>query len=188
MVSPPSSVSAIERVRASTKWWLLALGAAAVLYLLSRTQPGQSAVASVANYFGDLLSTRGIRDNNPGNVERTATRWQGELSQAEVAASGATWDAQFCQMDTPANGVRMIGHILRSYEARGLNTPRQLASTYSKTDQAAYVQNMADAIGVQPDDPIDVYAFLPALAQVIIQQENGSQPYAPADVAVWVYS
>lgn len=122
---------------------------------------------------------RGLRNCNPGNVRYDGTAWQG-LLRADPDG--------FCVFDTPANGIRAIGRILRSKQARdGLNTVDAIVRSYSATDQAAYVANMAAALGVKPDDPIVVATNLPKMVEVIIQQENGQQPYAPADIEQWVY-
>lgn len=157
--------------------------------MFSRTGAGQSAVATVTDYVGNLLSgPRGIRNNNPGNIVRNGIAWQGALSQAQVEAAGQTWDTKFVQFDQPSSGVRAIGHILTSYGARNLSTVDAIFRTWSQTDQDAYVQNGAAALGVGPFDSIDVQSALPALALVIIQQENGQQPYDESAVAEWVYS
>lgn len=171
-----------------TQWLLVALGAAIGLYLFSRTTAGQAAVASVSQYVGDLLTPRGIRNNNPGNVVRNSIPWQGAMDQAGVAAAGLTWDPIFVQFDAPAHGVRAIGHILTVKGTRGLNTVDAIIRDWSTTDQDKYVANVADLLGVQPFDVIDVQSELPQLALGIIQQENGQQPYAVTDVSEWVYS
>jgi hypothetical protein len=171
-----------------TQLLLVALGAAIGLYLFSRTTAGAAAVASVTQYVGDLLTPRGIRNNNPGNVVRNSIAWQGALSQADVEALGLKWDATFVQFDQPGNGVRAIGHILTTYSNRGLTTVDDMIRAWSQTDQDVYVANVATLLGVQPTDVIDVQSELPQLALGIIQQENGQQPYAVSDVAAWVYS
>lgn len=169
--------------------WLLALGLAGALYLFSRTDTGAGALASVTDYVGNLLSgPRGIRNNNPGNIRRNSIAWQGALSQAQVEAAGNTWDPNFVQFDLPDNGVRAIGHILTSYSQRGLTSVSALILTWSETDQAAYIANVAAALGVDPGDTIDVVGNLPALATAIISQENGEQPYDPGAIQEWVYS
>lgn len=173
----------------NTLYLLIGLGAAAALYGFSRTDAGASVVSNITDAVGNLLSgPRGIRNNNPGNIERNSIAWQGALSQADVEAAGLTWDPTFVQFDTPANGVRAIGHILTSYSSRGLTTVDTIIPAYSATDQAAYVANVAAALGVDPTVDIDVQSQLPALATAIIQQENGQQPYDPNDIQEWVYS
>jgi hypothetical protein len=167
---------------------LLLLGLAGALWWYSRTSSGQGVIGSISDYVGNLLTPRGIRNNNPGNVVRSSIQWQGSLTPDQVAARGWTWDPTFEQMDTPADGVRMIGHILTSYSQRGLTTVDQIIRSYSTTDQDAYVTNVAAALGVGADDPIDVTGNLPALATAIIEQENGTVPYSADDIAQWVYS
>lgn len=131
---------------------------------------------------------RGIRNNNPGNIERNSIAWQGALTPAQVDAAGDTWDATFVQFDTPANGVRALGHVLLSKAGRGLVTVDSIIRDYSKTDQDAYVARVAGDLGVNADQPIDVAGVLPTIATSIIDQENGQQPYQLSDIANWVYS
>jgi hypothetical protein len=182
---------------------LLGLAAAAALYALSRTQAGSDAIAGAVDGVANLLSNtgkQGIRDNNPGNIVRNNIAWQGLLTQAQVEAQGVEWNPKFCQFDTPANGIRAIGHILLSYQARGISTCNEIirgaggqGGGWSATDQDAYVANMATALGLDPnngggDVQIDIGSNLPVLATVIITQENGEQPYALSDIQQWVYS
>lgn len=171
-----------------TAYLLAGLGVAVGLYLYSRTQSGGSVVQSITQYVGDLVTPRGIRNNNPGNIRRNSIQWDGALSQADAIANGMTYDPDFVQFQAPQWGVRAIGHILLSKQARGLSTVDAIIRDYSATDQDAYVQHVADALGVNPGDPIDVQSQLPALATAIIQQENGQQPYDPNQITQWVYS
>lgn len=171
-----------------TQWLLLALGAAIGLYLFSRTTPGQAAVDTVTNYVGDLLTPHGIRNNNPGNIERNSIKWNGALSRAQVEAAGQKWDPTYVQFDQPSSGVRAIGHVLKAKALRGLTSVDAIIRDYSVTDQDAYVKNVSDALGVGPFDTIDVTSQLPAFALAIIQQENGQQPYDENAVAAWVYT
>lgn len=174
------------------------LAAAVGLYLYSRTQSGGDAISGAVGSLVDSVSNlingpRGIRNNNPGNVVRSNIRWQGSLPPDQVpqpppAGLGIPFDSTFEQMDTPANGVRMIGHVLVSKAARGLTSVDQIIRDYSLTDQDAYVAHVAAALGVDPSEVIDVQSSLPTIAAAIIQQENGTQPYNPSDIAEWVYS
>jgi|GEM_PF-861264 len=182
-------------VRSQTYILLGALAAAVGLYLFSRTSSGQSAVGAVSDYLGDLVNgPRGIRNNNPGNIERSGIAWQGSIPADQVqAVLGIPYDPTFEQMHTPADGVRMIGHVLRSKASRGLTNVDSIIRDYSKTDQDAYVRNVTVALGLDPDaggqyQDIDVTNVLPAFATAIIQQENGEQPYQLSDIANWVYS
>jgi hypothetical protein len=190
-------------VQAPSKIWVGLLVGAVALYLLARyTDTGQAAVAGIADTVGSVLSNtgkHGIRNNNPGNIVRNSIAWQGLLNQQQVEAMGLTYDPKFCQFDTPANGIRAIGHVLLSYQARGIATCTEIIygagneGGYSATDQAAYAAHLTEAVGLDPnnggqDTVIDIGSNLPALATAIITQENGEQPYALSDIANWVYS
>ncbi len=191
-------------MRTQTYILLGALAAAVGAWVWSRTAAGQSAVAAISDYLGDLVNgPRGIRNNNPGNIERNNIAWQGALTMDQVQQGGVldqagnvltrTWDPLYVQFDTPANGVRAIGHVLRAKAARGLVTVDQIIRDYSKTDQDAYVRNVTRALGLDPDaggqyQAVDLLPVLPTVATAIIQQENAQQPYEPSDIVNWVYS
>ncbi len=176
-------------MRTQTYILLGALAAAAGLYLFSRTASGQSAVGAVTDYVGNLLTPRGIRNNNPGNIERSAIQWQGSIPADQVqSVLGIAYDPTFEQMVTPAAGVRMIGHVLTAKATRGLTTVDSIIRDYSATDQDAYVAKVAGDLNVDSQADINVSAVLPAFAASIIDQENGQQPYALSDIANWVYS
>lgn len=182
--------------------FLVGLAAAVALWIYSRTQSGSDAIGAAVDGVANLLSNtgkEGIRDNNPGNIVRNNIQWQGLLTRAQVEQLGITWNEKFCQFDTPANGIRAIGHVLRSYQARGISTCDEIirgagagGGGWSATDQDAYVANLTTACGLDPDNggefqQIDISGNLPALATAIITQENGQQPYALSDIATWVY-
>lgn len=182
---------------------VVGLAAAAALYAVSRTQGGSEAIGAAVDKVANLLSNsgrEGIRDNNPGNIVRNNIAWQGLLTRAQVEAQGVTWNEKFCQFDTPANGIRAIGHVLRSYQSRGISTcdeiikgPGAGGGGWSATDQDAYAANLSEAVGLDPNNggqfvQIDIGSNLPALATAIITQENGEQPYALSDIATWVYT
>jgi hypothetical protein len=177
-------------VRTQSLILLGTLAAAVALWVFSRTPTGQSAVGAVSDYLGELVNgPRGIRNNNPGNVVRSNIAWQGSIPADQVqAVLGIPYDPTFEQMRTPADGVRMIGHVLRAKQARGVVTVDQIIRDYSKTDQDAYVAAVSAGLGVPGDQEIDVTDVLPAFATLIIQQENGEQPYELSDIATWVYS
>lgn len=176
-------------MRAQTNILLVLLGASVGLYLFSRTTAGQSAVAAVADAVGNALTPRGIRNNNPGNIERSNIAWQGSVPADQVQQLlQVPYDVTFEQFSDPSWGVRAIGHVLLSKQQRGLTTVDAIIRDYSKTDQAAYVASVSRALGVTSDQDIDVGAVLPIFAAAIIQQENGQQPYQFSDIANWVYS
>jgi hypothetical protein len=137
-------------------------------------------VAGVVDAVGNFLTPRGIRDNNPGNIEDPgqAVAWQGLTGL----------DGVYATFDNPHDGIRAIGHVLLSKAARGLTSVDALIRDYSVTDQDAYVANVAAALGVDPFQSIDVQAMLPQLAAAIINQENGEQPFDLSVITQAVYS
>lgn len=116
--------------------------------------------------------TRGERNNNPGNIRRTNTRWKG-------MASDQSGDPSYIVFIAPEYGIRAMTRVLFTYYERyGLNTVRKIISRWappSENPTADYVQNVANALGVHPDDEIDVTdpGILWTMVDRIIVQENG---------------
>ena len=119
--------------------------------------------------------TRGIRNNNPGNI-RLGQQWQG-LSPQQT-------DPEFCQFIDMAHGVRAIAVIIRNYQKPpptwpGLKTVRQIISRWAPpadhNDTDAYISHVASLLGVQPDAPIDATdkTVMQVLVRAIVTQENG---------------
>lgn len=159
---------------------ILAIGAGA-LYLASRTERGQAIAVDAVGAIVNALTPRGIRNNNPGNIEWIANpsqRWRGM-----IGADGA-----YGVFDTPANGVRAIGGELRANFRRGQNTIAQIISEWAppaENDTASYIADVAAAVGVDADIPLPSSTILPITA-AIIYHENGVQPYAMSELALWV--
>lgn len=146
-------------------WWL-----AAGLVLLG----GGAAV---------YTATRGLRNNNPGNIALTSppTPWVGAVTP--------NTDGTFVQFTTPEFGIRAIAVLLTNYFAEGYQSVQDIISRYSSTDQASYIANVSNALGVNPTDvldlsnPSDGNSQLPDLISAIITQENGINPYSDATIA-----
>ena len=115
---------------------------------------------------------RGIRNNNPGNVERNKDRWLG--MSADQSA-----DSRFLVFDTPEAGIRALMRILINYQERhGIKTMREAINRWAppaENNSSAYVQHVSRLTGFDPDEPLD---FLDreinvALARAIVRHENG---------------
>lgn len=122
----------------------------------------------VAVYTG----TRGLRNNNPGNIKYDGTQWEG--------LANPPTDGTFCIFVSAEYGIRAIAHILTNYQnLDGLNTVDGMISRWSETDQASYINNVSQALGVNPDDPIQVSdpATMQNMIAAIVTQENGFNPY-----------
>ena len=123
---------------------------------------------------------RGIRNHNPGNLRRSADPWQG------LAATQT--DAEFFQFASAKWGIRALARTLIAYQDRvGLRNIKQMIGRWAppvENDTGAYVRVVAAAVGVGPEERIDVhdYAVLRPLVLAIIKHENGQQPYTEAEI------
>lgn len=139
----------------------------------------------------------GIRNNNPGNIEKSKDNWVG-------MSSDQTGDDRFIKFQDPKYGIRAIGRVLNTYqEAHNLKTVNEMierwAPPYEMNDDGTfkldangnkitenpstvsgdYQRHVAETIGVDPDEPIDVKDrdILARAVEAIIKHENGQQPY-----------
>lgn len=120
-------------------------------------------------------NTRGVRNHNPGNIERSADPWQG-LAEAQG-------DQRFFTFQEARWGIRAIARILISYRDRhGLSTVAGIIGRWApphENNTRAYVAAVAKRLGVDPDAQIDVtdYATAKALVEAIIAHENAGYRY-----------
>ena len=125
---------------------------------------------------------RGVRINNPGNIERTAERWIG--MSADQSA-----DPRFMVFDTPEHGIRALMRLLINYQERhSLNTVRGIINRWAPPvgrDQegksytqntSGYVQHVSRQTGFDPDEPLDILdrPTCEKLARAIVRHENGN--------------
>lgn len=128
-----------------------------------------------------MNESRGIRNNNPGNVRRVnGVRWQG---QAEKQA-----DAEFVVFAEPKWGLRAIARVLISYQDKhAINTVRGIVNRWAppvENDTGAYVDHVARRTRFGADEPLDVYEpdTMRRLVRAIVLHENGVDPYTDAQV------
>lgn len=169
---------------------LVGLAATMGLYLYSRTQRGAQlatdAVEAVAVNAQRLLP-KGLRNRNPGNLRFIARNpWDGQVGQD---ADG------FGIYSSMALGVRAAARQLLKYQRSGMNTVRELVSTWApsnENDTAVYVKSVAGALRVAADQRIDVSIVLPELAEAIFRHEVGAVAFAAspdltkANIRQWV--
>ena len=124
---------------------------------------------------------RGIRNHNPGNIRHTpGTRWQ-------VMAHHQT-DPHFIQYTNPRWGIRAIARTLITYQDKRqaadgspIDSVRDIIQRWAPPNENnthAYIHNIARAIGLHPDDHLDVYhhTTMRNLVTHIIRHENGPGP------------
>ena len=125
---------------------------------------------------------RGVRNNNPGNIDRNATKWQG-------MSADQSRDKRFVVFEEPVWGLRALAKVLLSYQRKyGLRTPAAIIGRWAppvENDTGAYALQVAKALGVGVDDQIDLTkaVTLERILPAIVQHENGQQPYATPLIA-----
>lgn len=127
---------------------------------------------------------RGIRNNNPGNIDHNqANKWRGELPVNKAI------EARFCRFDTPQNGIRALAKLLSNYQRlHNLNSVQAIISRWAPSNEnntQGYINGVAKALGVAPDQAInlDNKTTLTNLVKAIIHHENGQQPYSDELIA-----
>ena len=120
---------------------------------------------------------RGIRNNNPGNIRKSATQWEG--------TSAVQGDDAFVTFETPEHGIRAMARVLQTYRDKyGLDTVTKIISRWApdvENDTAAYIKSVAAQIGVRPDTKLNP-GQVPALIAAIIKHENGGNPYSAQQI------
>lgn len=113
---------------------------------------------------------RGIRNNNPGNIE-LGDPWQGLAARQT--------DGRFAQFESPAFGIRALARTLITYQDKhGIRTVSGAINRWAppvENDTGAYVRQVQKAVG---GDLIDAhnYASLRPMVEAIIRHENGPGP------------
>lgn len=116
--------------------------------------------------------SRGLRNNNPGNIRRSKVRYRGEVQPSQ--------DPEFRQFSAPEWGYRAIFVLLDTYRVRyGLRTVTQMISRWappSENRTQAYIDAVCCMTGLSPDEPLDTRdrATMVPLAAAISRVENGT--------------
>lgn len=125
-----------------------------------------------------MTETRGVRNNNPGNIDHNnANPWQGELPVDKAKES------RFARFDTPESGIRALAKTLLTYfNKHKLKTVRSIINRWAppgENNTTAYIDQVAKFVGVGADDPIDVTkkSTLTLLVVAIIKHENAGFMY-----------
>lgn len=121
--------------------------------------------------------TRGERNNNPGNIVKSANQWQGKI---------AGNDSRFETFDTPQNGIRALTKLLKNYIRQGNNTLRKIINKFAppvENDTSAYLQSVSNLTGIPIDAPLtDTPEIIGPLVNAIISHENGRNIYLASGI------
>lgn len=136
-----------------------------------------TATKNVISSAGQML-TRGLRNNNPGNI-RHGQPWQG--------LAAAQNDAAFATFLSPEYGIRAMAVTLKTYaNSYGINTVARIIARWapaSENNTLAYIASVAGSMGVDQDAPLSYPVDLPGLIAAIIKHENGLNPYTAQTIA-----
>jgi hypothetical protein len=148
----------------------------------STVQSAKTYSKQFVNYLGKIgqaiTAPRGIKNNNPGNINKTMKDgkeylWKGEVPHAENT------DKRFKQFYEFVYGVRALILNLKSYFSSGKNTVRKIISVWApasenKEGTEAYIKFVSKQLNVTPDTallPTD--KTLGLLTKAIAKNENG---------------
>ncbi|MFE0754189.1 structural protein [Inquilinus sp. NPDC058860] len=135
--------------------------------------------------------TRGERNNNPGNIERSSVnKWQGRISDADYrnSAEYRKNGGRFEVFSVEEWGIRALAVLLIAYQDRhGLRTIRGIIVRWApghENNTGAYVDHVAKLTGFGPDAMLDLHSYehVAPLVKAIITHENGRCIYSRATI------
>lgn len=121
---------------------------------------------------------RGLRNNNPGNIDyNPSNKWQGQVGIEDDLPEHIK--PRFAKFKSMEYGVRAIVKLLQTYEQRyKADTVREIVSRYAPTNENKtdkYIENVCKWSGLTPDQKISAFSKqdLTRLVPAIIRQECG---------------
>lgn len=137
-----------------------------------------SATAPAASGGGKSLP-RGIRNNNPGNLNFAG--------QAGATKEGGP-NGRFAVFGSMQEGVAALVRQIGLYVKRGRNTIRKILEVYAppgENNTNAYIAAVSKALGIGPDDALDTENAqqVMGLVRAITNHENGKGFVSDADIA-----
>ncbi|MDR2886334.1 MAG: structural protein P5 [Rikenellaceae bacterium] len=125
-------------------------------------------------------TSRGLRNNNPGNIRLGADTWRGEVTPSD--------DPVFRRFASMAWGYRAMFMVLDTYRRRyGLRTVSGLIGRWappSENDTGAYAALVADRARAGQVDFADA-AMMQRIAAAMSLVENGREAVAEDVAAGW---
>lgn len=124
------------------------------------------------------MTTRGERNNNPGNINK------GQGFKGEVPGN----DPRFATFTTPVMGIRAIAVVLLAYyNDHEINTIQGAIDRWAppqENNTAAYIQAMVNSTGYAADYALDFTnpTILEKLVNGLILHENGENIYTAQQV------
>ncbi|WP_233869699.1 hypothetical protein [Paraburkholderia adhaesiva] len=139
------------------------------------TAPYAAAPGSSAG--GAQRVSRGIRNNNPGNIEYGAFA-------RRMGATGS--DGRFAIFASMQQGTAAMMALIKGYRSRGINTIAGIVSRYAPATEnrtAAYVASIAKRTGINPNAPLPESQYASVQAAMAIQESGyRGTPLPPLNV------
>lgn len=115
---------------------------------------------------------RGIRNNNPGNLEFVESiAWRGQIGS----------DGRYAIFDSALDGIRaMMIDLHTGFVRDGENTIREIIAEWAPPNEnltAAYMDSVRQQTGYGIDEPLSWHSAVIPLAKAITVHENGENPY-----------
>ncbi len=152
-------------------------------FLARNGEPSDVGGVSRFTAHGNSSAARGLRNNNPGNIEASDKNpWEGQTGS----------DGRFAKFETPEHGIRALGKNLLAYQAKGFDTVAEIVNRWAPASDGnntdAYIKALCGALGVGANDQVDMSnpRTLAALCAGIVKHENGSQPYTDEQIGAGV--
>lgn len=122
---------------------------------------------------------RGIRNNNPGNLNFA--------NQAGATKEGGP-GGRFAKFGSMKEGVAALVRQIGLYVSRGKNSIRKILEVYapsSENNTGAYISAVSRALGIGPDDPLDINSAnqVMGLVKAITDHENGKGYVGDSDIS-----
>ncbi|KUP44171.1 hypothetical protein, partial [Klebsiella pneumoniae] len=145
-----------------------------IQFMQQNGEPGDNEGAPRVTAHGNSSAARGLRNNNPGNIEAGSNSWDGQAGS----------DGRFAKFVTPEHGIRALGKNLLSYQRQGYDTVSEIVNRWAPArdgnNTEAYIAALCKKLNVTPNDQLNMSDIntLRQLCAGIIQHENGKQPYS----------
>lgn len=122
---------------------------------------------------------RGIRNNNPGNLE------YGRFAQQHGAIGK---DPRFAVFGSAQEGLTALADLLRNYQQKSVDTVSAIISKFAPANEnntQAYIAQIAKSLGVGANDHLDLNnsRVMAKMLESITKYENGLNPYSKEMIA-----
>lgn len=135
----------------------------------------------MSSYLNDKTRSRGLRNNNPLNIRKTANKWTGKITPSA--------DKDFEQFNSLEMGLRAGAlNIKTQINQRGKNTLAKLIYTYAppnENDTLNYINIVSQAIQISPNATIKADATtLYKLIRPMLKIEIGNDEKLISDAQI----